>query len=90
MGSSRESSDSQAMGSAARFVNRTWRRRQDEEQRGRLKEEAGDNDKVQVKRYVATYTTPRHHTASRASRLDEVASARLVIFAGLLAPSPTA
>ncbi|HVN84591.1 MAG TPA: amidohydrolase family protein, partial [Candidatus Binatia bacterium] len=51
------SSDSQAMGRVGEVVIRTWQTADKmKKQRGRLKEEQGDNDNVRVKRYVAKYT----------------------------------
>jgi len=51
------SSDSQAMGRVGEVLVRTWQTADKmKKQRGRLKEEQGDNDNVRVKRYVAKYT----------------------------------
>ena len=51
------SSDSQAMGRVGEVIIRTWQTAHKmKQQRGRLKEETGDNDNVRVKRYVAKYT----------------------------------
>jgi len=51
------SSDSQAMGRVGEVVIRTWQTADKmKKQRGRLKEETGDNDNARVKRYVAKYT----------------------------------
>ena len=51
------SSDSQAMGRVGEVVIRTWQTADKmKKQRGRLKEETGDNDNVRAKRYVAKYT----------------------------------
>src|SRR5882757_3367638 len=51
------SSDSQAMGRVGEVVIRTWQTADKmRRQRGRLKEEQGDNDNVRAKRYVAKYT----------------------------------
>ena len=50
-------SDSQAMGRVGEVIIRTWQTAHKmKAQRGRLPEEAGDNDNVRVKRYVAKYT----------------------------------
>ena len=50
-------SDSQAMGRVGEVIIRTWQTAHKMKvQRGRLPEEAGDNDNVRVKRYVAKYT----------------------------------
>jgi urease subunit alpha len=51
------SSDSQAMGRVGEVIIRTWQTADKmKRQRGRLKEETGDNDNFRVKRYVAKYT----------------------------------
>ena len=51
------SSDSQAMGRIGEVILRTWQAADKmKKQRGRLKEETGDNDNFRVKRYVAKYT----------------------------------
>src|ERR1700756_4165189 len=51
------SSDSQAMGRIGEVIIRTWQTADKmKKQRGRLKEDKGDNDNVRVKRYVAKYT----------------------------------
>jgi urease subunit alpha len=51
------SSDSQAMGRLGEVIIRTWQTADKmKRQRGRLKEEKGDNDNVRAKRYVAKYT----------------------------------
>jgi len=51
------SSDSQAMGRVGEVIIRTWQTADKmKKQRGRLKDEKGDNDNVRVKRYVAKYT----------------------------------
>jgi urease subunit alpha len=48
------SSDSQAMGRVGEVLIRTWQTAHKMKmQRGRLKEETGDNDNVRVKRYIA-------------------------------------
>ena len=50
-------SDSQAMGRVAEVIIRTWQTAHKmKQQRGRLSEEAGDNDNFRVKRYIAKYT----------------------------------
>ncbi|MBY4891546.1 urease subunit alpha [Rhodobacteraceae bacterium N5(2021)] len=50
-------SDSQAMGRVGEVIIRTWQTADKmRKQRGRLPEEAGDNDNFRVKRYVAKYT----------------------------------
>ncbi len=50
-------SDSQAMGRVGEVVIRTWQTADKmKRQRGRLAEEAGDNDNFRARRYVAKYT----------------------------------
>ncbi len=50
-------SDSQAMGRVGEVAIRTWQTADKmKRQRGRLKEEKGDNDNLRVKRYIAKYT----------------------------------
>ena len=50
-------SDSQAMGRVGEVIIRTWQTAHKMKvQRGQLPEEAGDNDNVRVKRYIAKYT----------------------------------
>jgi urease subunit alpha len=51
------SSDSQAMGRVGEVLTRTWQTAHKMRvQRGRLREETGDNDNFRVKRYIAKYT----------------------------------
>src|ERR671923_1699049 len=51
------SSDSQAMGRVGEVIARTWQTAHKmREQRGRLREENGDNDNLRIRRYVAKYT----------------------------------
>ena len=51
------SSDSQAMGRVGEVAIRTWQTADKmKKQRGRLKEESGDNDNFRVRRYIAKYT----------------------------------
>ena len=50
-------SDSQAMGRVGEVIIRTWQTAHKMKvQRGRLKEEEGENDNLRVKRYIAKYT----------------------------------
>ena len=50
-------SDSQAMGRVGEVIIRTWQTAHKMKvQRGKLKEEKGDNDNLRVKRYIAKYT----------------------------------
>ena len=51
------SSDSQAMGRLGEVIIRTWQTADKmKKQRGRFKEEKGDNDNARAKRYIAKYT----------------------------------
>ena len=51
------SSDSQAMGRVGEVIIRCWQTADKmKKQRGRLKDEEGDNDNFRVKRYIAKYT----------------------------------
>ena len=51
------SSDSQAMGRVGEVITRTWQTAHKmKEQRGRLREENGDNDNIRIRRYLAKYT----------------------------------
>jgi urease subunit alpha len=51
------SSDSQAMGRVGEVITRTWQTADKmKKQRGRLREESGDNDNFRVKRYISKYT----------------------------------
>ena len=51
------SSDSQAMGRVGEVIIRTWQTAHKmKQQRGRLKEEVGDNDNSRPRRYIAKYT----------------------------------
>jgi urease subunit alpha len=51
------SSDSQAMGRVGEVICRTWQTAHKmREQRGRLRDERGDNDNLRIRRYVAKYT----------------------------------
>ena len=51
------SSDSQAMGRVGEVITRTWQTAHKmREQRGRLREEQGENDNLRIRRYVAKYT----------------------------------
>ena len=60
-------SDSQAMGRVGEVIIRAWQTAHKmRQQRGRLPGEAGDNDNLRVRRYVAKYTiNPPSRTASR-------------------------
>ena len=51
-------SDSQGMGRVGESITRTWQlASKNKKQRGRLKEETGDNDNKRVLRYLAKYTS---------------------------------
>jgi urease subunit alpha len=51
------SSDSQAMGRVGEVIIRTWQTADKmKKQRGRLKDETGDNDNARAKRYIAKHT----------------------------------
>ncbi|MDF2119878.1 urease subunit alpha [Roseiarcaceae bacterium H3SJ34-1] len=51
------SSDSQAMGRVGEVIIRTWQTADKmKRQRGRMKDEQGDNDNFRAKRYIAKYT----------------------------------
>jgi urease subunit alpha len=51
------SSDSQAMGRIGEVIIRTWQTADKiKKQRGRMKEEKGDNDNFRARRYIAKYT----------------------------------
>src|ERR1700739_96295 len=51
------SSDSQAMGRLGEVIIRTWQTADKmKKQRGKLKEDKGDNDNARAKRYIAKYT----------------------------------
>ena len=50
-------SDSQAMGRVGEVIIRTWQTADKmKKQRGKLKEEVGDNDNLRARRYIAKYT----------------------------------
>ena len=50
-------SDSQAMGRVGEVITRTWQTADKmKRQRGALADEAGDNDNLRIKRYIAKYT----------------------------------
>ena len=83
------SSDSQAMGRLGEVIIRTWQTADKmKKQRGRLKEEKGDNDNARAKRYVAKYTINPGDRARRveAHRLGGEGQARRsrAVVAGLL------
>src|SRR5437868_2763617 len=72
------SSDSQAMGRVAEVIVRTWQAAEKmRKQRGRLKEEKGDNDNVRAKRYVAKYTINPAITHGVAKHIGSVEKGKL-------------
>ena len=77
------SSDSQAMGRIGEVVIRTWQTAHKMKlQRGRLKEETGDNDNIRIKRYLAKYTIkPGDRPGHRARTWARSRSASSRIFA---------
>ena len=79
-------SDSQAMGRVGEVLIRTWQTAHKMKvQRGRLPDEAGDNDNFRVKRYIAKYTI----NAAIAHGLDEwIGSVEIGKLADLVLWSP--
>src|SRR6476660_9362957 len=79
------SSDSQAMGRIGEVVIRTWQTADKmKKQRGRLKEEGGDNDNVRAKRYIAKYTINpaiAHGVAKHIGSVEKGKMADLVLWA---------
>jgi urease subunit alpha len=72
------SSDSQAMGRIGEVVIRTWQTADKmKKQRGRLLNEAGDNDNVRAKRYVAKYTINPAITHGVAKHIGSVEKGKL-------------
>jgi urease subunit alpha len=72
------SSDSQAMGRIGEVIIRTWQTADKmKRQRGRLKEEKGDNDNARVKRYVAKYTINPALTQGMAADVGSVEVGKL-------------
>jgi urease subunit alpha len=68
-------SDSQAMGRAGEVIIRTWQTADKmKRQRGRLPEEAGENDNARAKRYVAKYTRPSRMESAITSARSSPAS----------------
>jgi urease subunit alpha len=78
------SSDSQAMGRVGEVLIRTWQTAHKmKSQRGRLKEEAGDNDNVRVKRYIAKVTINpaiAHGLSKHVGSVEEGKRADLVLW----------
>ena len=80
------SSDSQAMGRVGEVIIRTWQTAHKMKvQRGRLPEEAGENDNYRVKRYVAKYTINPAIAQGMAHEIGSVAPGK---FADLVLWSP--
>ena len=77
-------SDSQAMGRVGEVIIRTWQTAHKMKvQRGRLKEENGENDNVRVKRYLAKYTinpSIAHGISSEIGSITEGKRADLVLW----------
>jgi urease subunit alpha len=79
------SSDSQAMGRIGEVIIRTWQTADKmKRQRGRLKQEKGDNDNARAKRYVAKYTINpaiAHGVAKHIGSVEKGKLADLVLWA---------
>jgi urease subunit alpha len=77
-------SDSQAMGRVGEVIIRTWQTADKmKRQRGRLEEEAGENDNLRVRRFVAKYTINpaiAHGIAGHVGSVEEGKRADLVIW----------
>src|SRR5437588_6342329 len=72
------SSDSQAMGRIGEVIIRTWQTADKmKRQRGRLRQEKGDNDNARVKRYVAKYTINPAIAQGVAKRIGSVEKGKL-------------
>jgi urease subunit alpha len=72
------SSDSQAMGRVGEVIIRTWQTADKmKRQRGRLKEETGDNDNLRAKRYVAKYTINPAIAQGIAAHVGSIAPGKL-------------
>jgi urease subunit alpha len=78
------SSDSQAMGRVGEVITRTWQTAHKMKvQRGRLEGEAGDNDNLRVRRYVAKYTINpaiAHGLSTHIGSVEEGKRADLVLW----------
>ncbi|MDE1173980.1 MAG: urease subunit alpha [Parvibaculaceae bacterium] len=80
------SSDSQAMGRVGEVIIRTWQTAHKmKAQRGRLREERGENDNLRVRRYIAKYTI---NPAIAQGFAHEVGSIEVGKFADLVLWSP--
>ena len=77
-------SDSQAMGRVGEVISRTWQTAHKMKiQRGRLKEEQGQNDNLRVKRYIAKYTinpATAHGVSNHIGTLEKNKRADIVIW----------
>ena len=77
-------SDSQAMGRIGEVVIRTWQTAHKMKvQRGRLADEAGDNDNLRVRRYIAKYTINpaiAHGMSGEIGSIEEGKRADLVLW----------
>ena len=77
-------SDSQAMGRVGEVIIRTWQTADKmKKQRGRLPEEAGENDNIRVRRYIAKYTINpaiAHGVAHEIGSVEEGKRADLVLW----------
>ena len=71
-------SDSQAMGRVGEVIIRTWQTADKmKRQRGRLPDEAGDNDNVRVRRYIAKYTINPAIAHGMAQHIGSIAVGKL-------------
>ncbi|MEM5543875.1 urease subunit alpha [Sulfitobacter sp. AS92] len=77
-------SDSQAMGRVGEVLIRTWQTADKmKKQRGRLAEEAGENDNFRVRRYIAKYTINpaiAHGVSTHIGSIEEGKRADLVLW----------
>ena len=72
------SSDSQAMGRVGEVIIRTWQTADKmKKQRGRLKEEKGDNDNVRARRYIAKYTINPAIAQGMANEIGSIEAGKL-------------
>ena len=72
------SSDSQAMGRVGEVICRTWQTAHKMRgERGRLREERGDNDNLRIRRYIAKYTINPAITHGVASHVGSVEVGKL-------------
>ena len=72
------SSDSQAMGRVGEVILRTWQTADKmKRQRGRLKEEKGENDNVRAKRYISKYSINPAITHGIADEVGSIQTGKL-------------